>query len=468
MSPWTVEEEAAVRRKLDWQVVPTVTVLYMLCFLDRANIGNARIQGMGTELNLVGYRFNWALSVFYIVYVMIEVPSNIILKRVGPRFYIPGLVVGFGFVSMCTAFVQTFEQLCGLRALLGVFEGGTMPGIAFFLSSFYKREELLFRVGIYVASASMAGAFGGLLATGLSRIPPWGIAAAPVTTWRNIFFFEGIITMIAGLLAPIFLPQSPGVSTRLTERERWIADERLRLEHKMISDEQVKLRHVKRAVMNINNYVCAGGFFLINITVQGLSVFMPTVLADLGWTATKAQLYSVPPYVMASVVAIGIAFVSDKTRMRGLWLALFTLIAITGFSILRWSHNPSLKYMGVFFCTVGAFPGGPGFLSWGLNNASGPAVRAVSGGWIVTIGTLGGVLATWTYLARDGPDYPIGNSINLGGQILTLFLTLFGIFYCMWENRLRERGGRDYRLEGLTEEEQAGLGYRHPQFRYIL
>lgn len=89
---WTEEEETRVRHKLDWQIVPVVTVLYLMCFLDRSNIGNARIQGMAEDLHLFGYRFNWALSIFYIVYLLVEVPSNIILKRVGPRYYIPMLV----------------------------------------------------------------------------------------------------------------------------------------------------------------------------------------------------------------------------------------------------------------------------------------------------------------------------------------------------------------------------------------
>ena len=79
---------------------------------------------MAKDLNLVGYRFNWALSIFYIIYLLVEVPSNIILKRVGPRFYLPALVVGFGFVSMCTAFVHNYDQLLVARAFLGIFEGG--------------------------------------------------------------------------------------------------------------------------------------------------------------------------------------------------------------------------------------------------------------------------------------------------------------------------------------------------------
>lgn len=165
---WNEAEETAIRRKIDRRIVPIVTLLYLFCFLDRANIGNARIQGMAKDLHLVGYRFNWALSVFYIVYLLVEIPSNILLKYIGPRFYIPMLVVGFGFVSMCTAFVQNFAELCVCRAILGIFEGGTMPGIAFYLSTFYKRRELYFRVGIFISAASIAGAFGGLFATALS------------------------------------------------------------------------------------------------------------------------------------------------------------------------------------------------------------------------------------------------------------------------------------------------------------
>ncbi|KAI1390739.1 MFS general substrate transporter [Hypoxylon trugodes] len=464
---WTVEEETIVRRKLDWQIVPTVTLLYLLCFLDRINIGNARIQGMQEELNLVGYRFNIATSIFYIVYLTIEVPSNILLKRIGPRFYLPGLVVGFGAVSVGTAFVKSYEQLCAVRALLGIFEGGTMPGLAFFLSSFYKREELYFRVGIYVSAASIAGAFGGLLAAGFSQIPEWGIASSRLHTWRNIFFFEGLITMIVALLAPIVLPQSPETSKSLNERERWIAAERLRRESKAHPNEKIQPHHIKRALLNINNYICAAGFFAINITVQGLSVFMPTLLKEMGWESLTAQYYTVPVYVAASLIAIGISLVSDKTRMRGIYLALFTLLGIIGFAMLRWGTGNGLRYAAVYLCAIGAFPGGPGFLSWGLNNSAGPAVRAVTSGWIVTLGTMGGILAVWAYLPTDGPSFPIGHTINLVAQIFVLFLSIFGIWYCVRENRLRAQGKRDHRLEGLTEAEQADLGYKHPDFRYI-
>ncbi|KAL6248965.1 hypothetical protein RBB50_004028 [Rhinocladiella similis] len=464
---WTEKDETRIRRKIDRRIVPLVTVLYLLCFLDRANIGNARIQGMAVDLDLVGYRFNWALSVFYIVYLLIEVPSNILLKHIGPKIYIPMLVMGFGFVSMCTAFVQSFNTLCVARAFLGIFEGGTMPGIAFFLSTFYKRRELYFRIGIFISAASIAGAFGGLFATALARIPRWGTNSTPIHTWRNIFFFEGLLTMLIAAGAPFLMPSNPQTCMFLTERERHIAHERLIREHRADPHERVQWRHIKAAIFNVNNNMAALGFFMINVTVQGLSIFLPTILKDLGWTATKAQLYSVPPYVAACLIAIAIAYISDKTRRRGIYLALFTIPPIIGFSLLRWNTNPSIRYMAIFFITTGAFPGGPGFMSWGINNSAGPATRAVATAYIVSIGTGGGVLATWTYLVRDGPRYPIGHSINLGAQVITLALATFGILYNLRENRVRAAGKRNHRLEGLTDQEKRDLGHHHPDFRYI-
>jgi sugar phosphate permease len=366
---WTEEEERAIRRKIDWHTVPLVTLLYMLCFLDRINIGNARIQGMADELHLnEGVRFNWALSVFYIVYLTVEVPSNILLKAIGPRYYLPLLVCGFGLVSLCTAFVKDFAGLIVARVFLGIFEGGAMPGMAFFLSCFYKRNELLFRIGIYVSAASFAGAFGGLLATGLSRIPEWGAAGARLYTWRNIFFFEGLLTVIIGGLSPIWMPTTPSDAYFLNERERRIAAERLHREHKADPAEKVTMKDLKQGIFCIHNYTCALGFFIINITVQGVSVFMPTILNDLGYTSTEAQLYSVPPYVMACLVAVAVAWASDKTRQRGIWLAAFSLLAIIGFALLRFETRSSVRYMAVFFVTVGAYPGGPGFLSWAMNS----------------------------------------------------------------------------------------------------
>jgi MFS family permease len=188
---------------------------------------------MENDLQLKGYKFNWVLTTFYISYTAVEIPSNIILKRIGAKIWLPLLTVCFGIVCVGTAFVKTFSQLIFLRFLLGLTEGGMMPGTSFYLSCFYKREELLFRIGVFATSASLAGAFGGLLATGLTKIPRWGSAGSELHTWRNIFFFEGFITIIIGLIAPKFLPRNPGDCKFLNEKETMIAVQRLAIEHRV-------------------------------------------------------------------------------------------------------------------------------------------------------------------------------------------------------------------------------------------
>lgn len=464
---WTDAEEKILRNRMDWYIVPLVTVLYLLCFLDRANVGNARIQGMQEDLWLTGFRFNWALTIFYIPYLLVEVPSNILLKGVGAKIFIPFLVFAFGFCSLCTAFVQTHTHLYIARGFLGLFEGGTMPGIAFFLSNFYRRGELMFRIGIFISASSMSGAFGGLLATALARIPRWGASATPIHSWRNIFFFEGLVTMAIAAACYFYMYTSPETCKFLTPRQKYIAMERLRRDSRENAAEKTQMVHVKRGILNINNILCALGFFFNNVSVQSLALFMPTILRALGWTSTKAQLLTVPPYVAAAAWSIFVSWLSDRCKMRGVFAVCHSICAIVGYAILVTTDQAGTKYLAVFFCALGCFPLGPIFLSWGINNAAGPTIRAVSSGYIVSVGTLGAIVATWTYVPSDAPNYITGHSINLGSQACAAFVAFVGVLYCRWENAKRARGGRDHRIQGMTEVEARKLGYRHPEFRYM-
>ena len=194
---------------------------------------------MSKDLNLGGVRFNYVLTAFYVAYIVVEIPSNVILKRIGARIWLPALTVGFGIVCMGTAFAKTFSQLMVLRVLLGLTEGGMMPGTSYYLSCFYKREELLFRIGVFATSASLAGAFGGLLASALVKVPRWGVKGSELYAWRNIFFFEGLLTLFVGMVAPLFLPKGVSDCKFLNERQRMIAVERLAREQQGVCRSKV-------------------------------------------------------------------------------------------------------------------------------------------------------------------------------------------------------------------------------------
>ncbi len=163
--------DARVTRKFDRRVIPLLFGLWLLAFIDRSNIGNARIDGLAKDLNLgTGPKFNIALTIFYVPYIMVDVPSNWLVKRIGAGHYLPALVVGWGIVSLCIGFVKSYESLLIVRFFLGLMEGGLLGGMIIYLAMFYQRHQLIRRIGLFYCAAPLSGAIGGLLATGLSQI----------------------------------------------------------------------------------------------------------------------------------------------------------------------------------------------------------------------------------------------------------------------------------------------------------
>ena len=163
--------DARVTRKLDKRIVPLLFGLWLVAFIDRSNIGNARFVGLATDLNLgTGPKFNIALTIFYVPYIMVDVPSNWLVKRVGAGHYLSALVVGWGIVSLCIGFVKTYESLLVVRFFLGLMEGGLLGGMIIYLATFYQGHELIRRIGLFYCAAPLSSAISGLLATGLSQI----------------------------------------------------------------------------------------------------------------------------------------------------------------------------------------------------------------------------------------------------------------------------------------------------------
>jgi MFS family permease len=160
------------------------------------------------------------------------------------------------------------------------------------------------------------------------------------------------------------------------------------------ANERVTWQHVRRAVFNLHTNVCAWAFFCTNSAVQGFGAFVPQILREFGWTSTEAQLKSVPPYLVACILTVALGYLSDRTNKRGVFMAGILPCSVIGFSILRFSDNVNAKYAAVFLNAIGCFGASSGFLSWGINNAGSPAVAAVAGGYMVMIGSLGGVLST--------------------------------------------------------------------------
>ncbi|KAH6695504.1 major facilitator superfamily domain-containing protein [Plectosphaerella plurivora] len=447
-----------LRRKFDLRVLPFLTMMHLCSMIDRSNMGNAAVLGTREDLNLTGNRFNIALTLFFIPYVLFETPANMVQRQIGPRIWLCFLTVSFGLVTTCISVVGSFGGLCAARVALGLCESGVLAGIMYTLSSFYRRSELTTRMGYLNAIVTLSGAFGGLLATGLTRVPAFGM----LHTWRHIFFFEGLITILVGL-SVIFLPNDPASAGFLTEEERIYTCSRLVDESKALASETMNKTTFKRALFHLPTQMVAIALVCATCSMGSLQLFSPTLLRNMGYTGQEAQLMSVPPYVFGAIVCVTVATLSDRFRRRGFFF--MTLLApciFIGFTLNQFVDAVAARYFGLFLAVGGAFTASPLLLSWSVDNNSGPAVKAIAAAYSIGFGGCGQLLSTWTYRAAEAPGYVTGHSINMAASSVLFIAAATHTYYALAENKKRAAGLRDDRLR----DEAQGLDHSHPLFRF--
>lgn len=222
---YTPDEESRVLRKLDRNLVAFLALLYALSFLDRSNIGNAHLAGLGADLHLSSRQYEWLLWAFYITYIAFEW-MTLLYRVVPPHVYIALCVAAWGVVASMQATVTSFPFLLVLRALLGVAEAAFGPGVPFYLSFFFRREELALRTGLFISASPLSAAFAGALAWAITKVGEGGA----VSPWRLLFLVEGFPSVVVAVWAWSFVPDGPGTAKWLTPRERRVAVLRLRQE----------------------------------------------------------------------------------------------------------------------------------------------------------------------------------------------------------------------------------------------
>lgn len=217
--------EALLVRKIDLRLLPMVILMYILNYLDRNNIAAARLAGLESDLSLTGTQYLTALSILFVGYILMQIPSNLFLDKVGkPAIYLPGVMIVWGIISAATAGVKSYGELVAVRFLLGFVEAAYFPGCLFFLSSWYTRKELGFRTAIMFSGSLLSGAFSGLISAGITH----GLdGARGLRAWRWLFIIEGAITVVVALGAFWVLPNFPTTTGWLTEQERDLAVWRL-------------------------------------------------------------------------------------------------------------------------------------------------------------------------------------------------------------------------------------------------
>ncbi|DAA77124.1 TPA_exp: putative MFS transporter [Trichophyton benhamiae CBS 112371] len=456
--------ERKLMAKIDLYILPMLSILYLLAFLDRVNIGNAVIFGLKKDLGITsGTQYNTALTIFFIPYVLFEIPSNLLLKKFKPHVWLSFCMFAFGLITCLQGITTNYAGILATRFFLGLAETGMFPGCFYLMGMWYKRSEAQKRFSFFFSSTTLAGAFGGLLASGIGKMG--GLRG--YNGWRWLFILEGVFTCVVAVIWFFLIPDFPEDVKWLTEEEREFIKAKLAKDvGKAGVDAKVTFKDVISIVSDPK--VLIGGFMYLGMIVPAYSYayFAPTIIKNYGYGPIETQLYSIPPWAVAFVFAMLMAYVSDRISHRVSFATLPVAFAIAGFSMLLTVHgkeNRHIQYGALFLITCGTYSAMPIIICWYAMNLSGHKRRAIGTGWQIGFGNIGGIIATYSFLEKDAPQFKPGHSISIGFLCLAVVSSVLYLFLILSRNKKKDAQGAPTQA---LDQEDGDLGDLSPNYRY--
>ncbi|KAF5701103.1 high-affinity nicotinic acid transporter [Fusarium mundagurra] len=431
-----------VRRLFDFRVLPIVCCLYVLSYLDRGNIGNAKTAGAQDALGLSSSQWAWVLNSFYIAYILFEW-TTMFWKIFPAHIYVAALCLGWGAAAMSSGAARNMAELVITRVFLGIFEATFGAGAPYFLSCIYKREELGLRMAILLGMSPLANTFASTLAYGITHI------RNSLEPWRLLFIIEGAPTIAFSVIVYFFLIDSPSTAKFLTEEEKTFAVERLPVRDNT-SNQAVSWKQIVSGIFDYKNYMHAAIHFCCNFSFAALSNFLPTIIHSIGYDSVTAQGLSAPVYFAAFILCLASAFFSDRYGNRGYIVASFGAMGAVGYGILAGVRDSTgVRYAGVWLAACGIFPALAMNITWLLNNQGGDSKKGAGLAISLTIGQCSSLISSTVFPKSAGPFYVVGCAIGCGMSGLIVILALVMHFLLSRENRKRDE------LYGPVDKNQA-------------
>jgi MFS transporter, ACS family, tartrate transporter len=369
-------------RKVAWRLIPFMTLLYFVAFLDRVNIGFAALT-MNADLGLAPEMFGFASGIFFFGYVLFEVPSNMIMERVGARLWIARIMISWGLLSAGTAFVGTPHQLYWLRFLLGVAEAGFFPGMILYLTYWFPASWRARILSTFMIALPISSAIGSPVSTSILSLDAYGLRG-----WQWMFLLEGIPAVACGFIVLLFLRDGPSKAAWLTSEEKnWLQGE---LAHE--SAAQGAIVHSTLAAMgNLRVWGFGLIYFGMLVGMYGFGFWLPQILKGLGnLSNVEVGLAAALPYTVAAFTMYLWGRHSDRTGERTWHIALPAFVAAVGLVLSAyWGDTPVLALAALCLSAIGCYAALPVF--WTLPTSMLAGAAAAAGIALVnSIGNLGG------------------------------------------------------------------------------
>jgi ACS family tartrate transporter-like MFS transporter len=413
--------ERRVMAKISWRLLPLVIAIYFVAYIDRTNVGFAALT-MNHDLGLSASVFGWGAGIFFLGYFLFEVPSNLMLHRIGARVWICRIMLSWGLVSAASAFAVGPASFVVLRFLLGVAEAGFFPGIILYFTYWYPASYRARVIALFYMAAPLANAVSAAASGLILKLDGF----AGIAGWKWIFILESIPAIALALVVLGWLTDGPEVARWLSAEEKaWLTGQ-LAAERAAIA--QKGRLTLWRALTDSRTLVLAGIYFLLTISSYGIVFFLPQIVKHFGFSSVKTGLLTAVPYVIGTVGMVLLGYSSDRKRERRFHLILAAVAAAAGLAGVALCANPYWAMAAMAVAAVGLWGSRPIF--WPLPSVFLLGASAAGGiGFINGVGNLGGFAGPYVVgLIKDATGsfswalYFLAASSLLGAVITFVFV----------------------------------------------
>ncbi|KAI8165908.1 putative transporter [Colletotrichum sp. SAR 10_70] len=401
----TDPKEIALVKKIDWYILPILWVMYFLNFLDRNAMINGKLNSLSKDLNLKGTQYNTCVSILFVGYLCGQVPSNMILNRVRPSWYMAGFMLAWSIISLLTYMAHDYSTMLACRFLLGITEAPFYPGALYMLSMFYTRKEIATRMAIFYTGNMLASAFSGLIAAGVFA----GLDGKHnLAGWQWLFIIQGAVSIVVAIAAFYLLPDAP-------LKTRWLTEEQRQMAHKRIFDDTTDRREGGTSVWKGLREACSDWrtwvFCLMDnmhLSANGFKNFLPSVVKTLNYNTTITLVLTCPPYILAGILSILVSHSSGRFNEPTL--------------------NTTVRYVGIMIFVGATYGVNNIILGWTASVlGQTDEKKAVAIAMCNTFGNLASVYTPYLWPDSDEPRYLKAMLASIGFSL--------GVVVCAWVMR---------------------------------
>ncbi|CAO3644185.1 unnamed protein product [Mucor fragilis] len=453
--------------KIDLHLLPLFCLFYLLSSLDRSSTEFSNISGLTADLNIKNTQTQWAVAIYFFCVILFNLPSNIILRRWRPSFWFAFLMGAWGIISVSVAACTDFTGLVIAQLLSSIFEAGFFPGAIYYLSYWYTRKEFGKRMGVFWSCRCLAGGIGGLFAYGVSYI-----SNTQIHVWQWTYIIQGAPCVALAVIASWYLPDNPDCATFLLPEEGTMI-KKLREDYLTLNDNDWSWDQVGSVFLDLKTYAYIILYLLGAACVQGVTLFLPIVIMELGSkpTSLQSQLLLLPPYLLATIATLALSYSSDRMYNRSYHIVMADVVAIISVIVLLVLPSTDSFHIGHYIMTsilVAAIYAHIAIIMiWMMNNFIGFTRRTIAIGATISIGTVGG--AAGSQLFNDTSNYTYGESVIIVLLVIQILFVLLMRRCFVKETARRSKLNADDRQYQIYKFGGIDLAHdRHPDFQYTL